>query len=114
MRANKIVASVATLTLSAVLLVAAGSVERGKKLFSTKAGSNCIACHDVNGENLNQPGVLGPKLTGLKHWPEDMLYDRLYDPTVANPLSAMPPFGANAILTEGQLRDLVAYLKTID
>jgi mono/diheme cytochrome c family protein len=34
----------------------------------------------------------------------------LYDPTVANSQSAMPPFGRNRLLTEKELNDLTAYI----
>jgi len=96
-----------------------GNAEIGRKIFMAKkskngiAAGNCLACHDVSGEKVNQPGVLGPKLAHLNTWPKKALYDQVFDPTKRNPISAMPPFGANALLTEEELQDVVAYLKTI-
>jgi sulfur-oxidizing protein SoxX len=105
---------------SASSLLAGGNAEIGKKIFMSKkskngiTAGNCIACHDVSGEKIEQPGTVGPKLAYLSAWPKQALYDRLYDPTTINPISAMPPFGANALLDEDELQDVVAYLKTIN
>ena len=88
-------------------------VKEGKKLFMTKNLGNCISCHAVNGQTLDGPGSLGPKLTGLSAWPEKALHDKIYDPYTTNPISAMPPFGKNGWLDDHQITALVAYLKTI-
>ncbi len=88
-------------------------VKEGKKIFTTKNLGNCISCHAVNGENLDGPGSLGPKLTGLSAWPEQALHDKIYDPYTTNPISAMPPFGKNGWLDAHQIQALVAFLKTI-
>lgn len=91
----------------------AGDIEEGKKVFMTKKIGNCLACHDVNGEKVPQAGSLGPKLIALSAWPADVLYNKVYDATIDNPISAMPPFGANKVLTDKQIHQVVAYLKTI-
>jgi sulfur-oxidizing protein SoxX len=38
------------------------------------------------------------------------LHAQIYDSTVANPQSAMPPFGRNRLLTEQELNDVTAYI----
>ncbi len=90
-------------------------VKLGEKIFNTKKLGNCLACHDVNGKKIDNPGSLGPKLTGLKYWDDKMLYDTIYDIYKARGIkySAMPPFGANGWLSEQQIKALVAYLKTV-
>ena len=88
-------------------------VKQGEKIFNTKKIGNCLACHAVNGKNINNPGTLGPKLQGLSAWPEQALYDKVYDPYTTNPLSAMPPFGKNGVLSDEQIKAVVAYLKTV-
>jgi len=88
-------------------------VKQGEKIFNTKKIGNCLACHAVNGKDINNPGDLGPKLQGLSAWPEQALYDKVYDPYTTNPLSAMPPFGKNGVLSDAQIKAVVAYLKTI-
>ena len=85
----------------------------GKKIFMTKKLGNCLACHDVNGESVNGPGSFGPKLQYLSAWPEKALYDKVYDPYTTNPISAMPAFGKNGVLSSKQITAVVAYLKTI-
>jgi len=89
-------------------------VKEGEKIFTTKKIGNCIACHAINGKELDGPGSFGPKLQYLSSWPEQALYDKIYDPYTTNPLSAMPPFGKNAILDDKQIKALIAFLKTIN
>jgi len=88
-------------------------VKEGKKIFMTKKLGNCLACHAVNGVEVDGPGSFGPKLQSLSAWPEDALYDKVYDPYTTNPISAMPPFGKNGILDDKQIKAVVAFLKTI-
>jgi sulfur-oxidizing protein SoxX len=88
-------------------------VKEGEKIFNTKKLGNCLACHDVNGKKINSPGSFGPKLQYLSAWPEQALYDKIYDPYTTNPISAMPPFGKNGWLSDAQIKALVAYLKTV-
>jgi sulfur-oxidizing protein SoxX len=54
-------------------------VAKGEKIFNTKKIGNCLACHDVNGKKINNPGSLGPKLSGLSYWDDKLLYDTVYD-----------------------------------
>ncbi|NPA27516.1 MAG: sulfur oxidation c-type cytochrome SoxX [Epsilonproteobacteria bacterium] len=89
-------------------------VKKGRKIFMTKKLGNCLACHDVNGDKVDGPGSLGPKLQFLSAWPEQALYDKIYDPYTTNPLSAMPPFGKNGVLSDEEIKAVVAYLKTIN
>ncbi len=88
-------------------------VEEGKKIFMTKKLGNCLACHAVNGVEVDGPGSFGPKLQYLSSWPEQALYDKIYDPYTTNPISAMPPFGKNGVLSDKQIKAVVAFLKTI-
>jgi len=88
-------------------------VKQGEKIFNTKKLGNCLACHAVNGKDIVNPGSFGPKLTGLAAWPEEALYQKIYDPYTTNPVSAMPAFGKNGWLDDGQIKALVAYLKTV-
>jgi len=88
-------------------------VKQGEKIFNTKKLGNCLACHAVNGKDIVNPGSFGPKLTGLSYWPEEALYQKIYNPYTTNPVSAMPAFGKNGWLDDGQIKALVAYLKTV-
>lgn len=90
--------------------------ENGKKIFMTKKLGNCLACHDINGMKVDGPGSFGPKLTGLKHWDEKTLYDTVYDIYTARGLqiSPMPAFGKAGWLNDKQIKDVVAFLQTIE
>lgn len=89
-------------------------VKKGEKIFNTKKLGNCLACHDANGKNIEGPGSMGPKLQYLSAWPEEALYDKVYDPYTTNPISQMPAFGKNGWLSDSEIKAVVAYLKTIN
>ena len=92
-------------------------VAEGKKIFMTKKLGNCLACHDVNGMKLDGPGSFGPKLAYLSGYPEDTLYDFVYDIYAAKGITgdtAMPAFGATGILDDKEIKAVVAFLKTIN
>ena len=90
-------------------------IKEGDKIFNSKKIGNCFACHDIDGKEINMPGSLGPKLTGLINYPEELLYDIVYDPykALVKPTSSMPAFGKNGYLSDHQIKAVVAYLKTI-
>lgn len=90
-------------------------IKEGEKIFNTKKIGNCLACHDANGKKINNPGALGPKLTGLKYWDDKDLYNIIYEPySTRSKINAMPSFGKNGVLTDHQIKAVVAYLKTIE
>jgi sulfur-oxidizing protein SoxX len=97
-------------------LADAALVAKGEKIFNNKKSGNCLACHAVNGKNIKDPGVLGPKLTGLSYWSEKDLTDAVYDIYTARGIeaSAMPAFGKNGWLSDDEIKAVVAYLKTIN
>jgi len=110
---KKILVATALIAFSATYAVAGDLVKEGEKIFNTKKIGNCLACHAANGKKVNGPGSLGPKLQGLSAWPEKALYDKVYNPYATNPISAMPAFGKNGVLSDHQIKAVVAYLKTI-
>tara|TARA_B100001079_G_C16315319_1_gene472035 strand:+ start:543 stop:890 length:348 start_codon:yes stop_codon:yes gene_type:complete len=77
--------------------------------FGRKAG-NCLACHMIPGGNL--PGTIGPPLLAMKaRFPNKAdLRAQIWDATVKNPHTIMPPFGKHGILTEGQIDQVVNYI----
>lgn len=88
----------------------AGDVEAGKEIAMDRGKGNCIACHMMPGGQ--SPGTIGPALIAIQaRYPSfDKLHAQIYDSTVANPMSAMPPFGRNRLLTEKELNDVTAYI----
>jgi L-cysteine S-thiosulfotransferase len=99
------------LALSAAA-VHAQSTEQGKKLAFDRGKGNCLTCHVIKGGDL--PGTIGPELKEL-----DRKYDRkeligiVTDETQRNPLTVMPPFGRNRILTEQEINAIVDFLQTL-
>ncbi|WP_315773766.1 MULTISPECIES: sulfur oxidation c-type cytochrome SoxX [unclassified Bradyrhizobium] len=84
----------------------------GQKLAFDRGKGNCLTCHEIKGGDL--PGSIGPKLENFK-----ARYDRaeliaiLNDETRRNPLTVMPPFGRNRILTEQEISAIVDFLQTL-
>ena len=113
---NILTATAASLLLASVASANADLVAKGEKVFNTKNLGNCLACHAVNGKNIDGPGSMGPKLIGLKYWDEKTLYDTVYDIYAARGTenTSMPAFGKTGWLSDGQIKAVVAYLKTID
>jgi sulfur-oxidizing protein SoxX len=77
-------------------------------------GGNCYACHQLAPDEVAY-GTLGPSLTGYgaRGRSEPMLrytWTKLWDTHAYNLCSHMPRFGAQGILTEQQLKDIMAFL----
>jgi sulfur-oxidizing protein SoxX len=104
----------ATLGLSALAGTASAqtSVAEGEKLAFDRSKGNCLTCHDIKGGDA--PGNLGPPLADMqKRFPNrGELVAIIYDETKRNPLTVMPPFGRNLILTQQEINSVVDFLYT--
>lgn len=89
-------------------------VKQGEKIFNTKKLGNCLACHAITGKKVKDPGSFGPDLASVAEYPEDLLYDLIYDIYSAKGLtiSPMPAFGKNGWLDDAEIKAVVAYLKS--
>ena len=82
---------------------------------SKPAGGNCYACHELSGTELAF-GTIGPslrhygKLRGTSSLVLEGAWGKLYNSNAQMPCSNMPRFGHRRILTEQQLKDVMAYL----
>lgn len=80
---------------------------------------NCLACHvifaDPWPEDLPAGGNVAPPLVEMQQRFPDIavLRAQIWDATVANPNSTMPPFGRHEILTEEEIDLVVKFLLTI-
>lgn len=78
-------------------------------------GGNCYACHQMAAEEMAY-GTLGlslaeyGKLRGSSEPILQYTWTRLWNAHAYNPCSHMPRFGDAGILTEQQLKDVMAYL----
>ncbi len=82
---------------------------------ATPSGGNCLACHEMVKNDPSQ-GNIGPslldygKLRGNSEAILKYTWGRLYDSAAYNACSWMPSFGAHHILTEQQMKDVMALL----
>ncbi|HUW98951.1 MAG TPA: sulfur oxidation c-type cytochrome SoxX [Acidiferrobacter sp.] len=89
------------------------SAVKGGCIVINRHLGNCMACHVIAGTTMD--GNIGPALKHLdRHFPNKAaLAAQLYDPTINNPHTAMPPFGKDHILTKAQIREVVDFLWTL-
>jgi sulfur-oxidizing protein SoxX len=92
---------------------AQSNAAEGQKIAFDRAKGNCLSCHDIKGGDL--PGSIGPALRDIKSKYPDRndLVAILTDETRRNPLTAMPPFGRNRILTRQEIEAIVDFLQTL-
>jgi sulfur-oxidizing protein SoxX len=85
----------------------------GKKLAMTRSKGNCLACHAIDDGEL--PGSIGPPLMYMQQrYPErSALRAQVWDATVRNPDTTMPPFGRHLILSEDEIDLVVDYIHTL-
>ena len=89
-----------------------GDRERGKEVAFTKSRGNCLACHNMAGGT--QPGSRGPDLSQYAELgrSNEETYSLVYDMRWRNPGTVMPPMGTNEILSDQEIRDVVAFLQS--
>jgi L-cysteine S-thiosulfotransferase len=79
------------------------------------AGGNCYACHQLSKTELSY-GTIGPslynfgKVRGFTPDMEKYAYGKIYNSEAYSACSSMPRFGHQGILTEAQIKDVVALL----
>lgn len=85
----------------------------GKALVMEKSKGNCLACHSI--VDGKQPGNIGPPLLAMKaRFPDaDSLRKQVWDATIRNPDTRMPPFGRHGILSSEEIDLIVQYLYTL-
>jgi sulfur-oxidizing protein SoxX len=95
-----------------VVVVHAQSADAGRKLAFDRGKGNCLTCHAIKGGDL--PGTIGPELKELNaRYDRKQLIAIVADETQRNPLTVMPPFGRNRILTEQEISAIVDFLQTL-
>lgn len=112
--------------VSAVLLVAsylllakpafateASVIEQGKAIAFHRHKGNCLACHAIKGGLL--PGNLGPPLISMqdRYQNKAQLREQIWDASVNNPHTIMPPFGKYKILTEDEFNKVIEFIYTL-
>lgn len=92
---------------------AAPSALPGKAIAFDRNKGNCLSCHVIADGEL--PGDIGPPLVNLRQrYPDKArLRAQVYDATVNNPNTMMPPFGRHRILSDAEIDQIVDYLFTL-
>ncbi len=89
------------------------TIAEGKKLAFNRKKGNCLACHAIAGGSL--PGNVGPPLIAMKaRFPDKAkLRAQIWDSTVNNPNSIMPPFGRHNILSDKDIDKIVDFIHSL-
>jgi sulfur-oxidizing protein SoxA len=94
----------------------AGDAKNGEKLaFDRSRGGSCVACHIMGPTTPSLPGDVGPDLSliGAAGRTDEWLFNYVYDPRGVNPVSVMPPWGTHKLFSVDEIKDIVAFLKTL-
>ncbi len=79
------------------------------------AGANCYACHQLTKEEVSY-GTIGPslhnfaKIRGFGSEVQKYAWNKVYNSHAFSACSSMPRFGYKGLLTEQQIKDVVALL----
>lgn len=93
-----------------------GDPKKGQELaFSRARGGGCLACHVMGTSDQETPGNVGPDLSeiGKAGHSDEHLFNYVYDARVLNPVTVMPPWGAHGFYSAAEIRDIVAFFKTL-
>lgn len=107
---------IASLGIASPGYAAEGVAEQadGRTLAFDRTKGNCLSCHAIPGEpKAEAPGNIGPPLVNMKQRYPDRakLRAQIWDATVVNPNTSMPPFGRNKILTEQEIDLVTDYIQ---
>lgn len=94
-----------------------GDPKNGEKLaYDRGRGGSCVACHIMGPTTPSMPGAVGPDLSTYSQWGRDdqWIFNYIYDPRSVNPASVMPPWGTHKVFTVQEIKDMVAFLKTLN
>jgi len=112
---NKLTQLIATVFLLPVLVSTAyaDNIAEGKEISFDRKKGNCLACHVMDDGEL--PGLVGPPLMMMEvRFPDRaVLREQIWDATIRNPATSMPPFGRHRMLTEEEIDKVVDYLYTL-
>lgn len=93
-----------------------GDANNGEKLaFDRGRGGSCVACHIMGPTTPTMPGNVGPDLSMIatSGRSDEWLFNYVYDARSVNPVSVMPPWGAHKLFAVDEIKDIVAFLKTL-
>lgn len=104
------------LVLAALLsssVVIADEYSKGRELAFDRNRGNCLACHIMAGGE--SPGNVAPPLVAMKHrfLDKTVLREQIWDATIKNHDTVMPPYGRHGVLTEEEIDDVVDFVYSL-
>jgi L-cysteine S-thiosulfotransferase len=92
--------------------IGSAAPSNGEQLAFDRGKGNCLTCHEIKGGS--DPGNIAPPLADMKtRFPDRKdLVAIISDETKRNPLTVMPPFKRNLILTDQEIEAIVDFLYT--
>jgi len=88
-------------------------IARGRDLAHDVYKGNCLACHRIPGDSKAITlATIGPPLIQMRERFPDRaaLRSQIWDSTVRNAQTIMPPFGRHKVLTEEEIDLIVDYV----
>jgi sulfur-oxidizing protein SoxX len=85
----------------------------GREIAHDPYLGNCLACHRIPGDaKAVTLATIGPPIVDMRaRFPDRAeLRAQIWDPTLRNPYTVMPPFGKHGVLTEGQIDLVLDYI----
>jgi sulfur-oxidizing protein SoxX len=85
----------------------------GRELAHDVFKGNCLACHQIPGDkSAVSLANIGPPLVQMRErFPDrSAMRAQIWDPTIRNPQTVMPPFGKHKVLTEAEIDAIVDYI----
>lgn len=104
---------VLVLTLMLAFEAQADEFAEARAMAFDRNKGNCLACHMIAGGEM--PGLVAPPLMMMKQrFPDrEVLKEQIWDATIRNPESVMPPYGRHGIFTEEELEMVVDYIQSL-
>lgn len=111
--ATAIVSAFITVPMSQAIADGASDIEKGKQIAFDRKKGNCLTCHMIQGGTLT--GNIAPPLIAMKaRFPDKaVLRAQIWDPTVKNPDSTMPPFGKHKVISEKEIDLVVEFIHSL-
>ncbi len=103
----------ALMTVAGATTAAADVIAEGKAIAFDKKKGNCLACHRIEGGAM--AGDIAPPIILMKvRYPnKEDLRTQIWDASIKNQHSVMPPFGRHNILTESEIDKVTEFIHSL-
>jgi sulfur-oxidizing protein SoxX len=93
--------------------VLSADVKAGREIALSRKKGNCVSCHKIDG--VEAPGNIGPPLIMIQKRFADKqkLRSQIWDSTLLNPESSMPPFGRHRVISEKEIDLVTEFIWTL-